>query len=80
MGIEARKFLDNALWNGNLTDLLLSRTAFLNTSLAANIYEVPVPAGATATSFVQTTLPADQRSGLLTNAAFLTARARSGRA
>ena len=45
LGIEARKFLDNALWNGNLTDLLLSRTAFLNSNLATMIYMVPVPAG-----------------------------------
>jgi hypothetical protein len=74
MGVESRKFLDNALWNGVLTDLLLSRTAFLNATLAANVYGVPVPGGATATSFVQTTLPADQRSGLLTNAGFLTTR------
>ena len=76
MGVEARKFLDNALWNGILTDLLLSRTAFLNSTLATNVYGVPVPGGATATSFVQTTLPADQRSGLLTNAGFLTTRSR----
>jgi len=36
-----------------------------------------VPAGATATNFVQTTLPASQRSGLLTNPGFLTAHATS---
>ena len=47
MRTEAQKFLDNALWNGNLTDLLLSRTTFLSTGLASNIYLVPVPAGAT---------------------------------
>ena len=56
-------------------DLLLSRTAFLNTTLAANVYGVAVPAGATTTTFVRTTLPADQRSGLLTNAGFLTVHA-----
>ena len=77
MTTEARLFLDEALWNGNLTDLLLSRTTFLNTNLATNIYMVPVPPGATATSFVQTTLPADRRAGLLTNAAWLTSRGRS---
>jgi hypothetical protein len=76
MGIEARKFLDNTLWNGNLTDLLLSRTAFLNSTLASSLYAVAVPADANATTFIQTTLPADQRSGLLTNAGFLTSRAR----
>jgi hypothetical protein len=76
MDTEARLFLDNALWNGNLTDLLTSRTTFLNANLASNIYAVPVPAGATATNFVQTTLPSEQRSGLLTNAAVLTSLAR----
>jgi hypothetical protein len=76
MGTEARLFLDNALWNGNLTDLLLSRTSFHNTSLAPDIYAIPPPAGATSTTFAPTTLPADQRSGLLTNAAFLTAGSR----
>ena len=41
------------------------------------IYDVPVPAGATPTNFVETTLPADQRAGMLTNAAFITTRARA---
>ena len=77
MGIEVRKFLDNVLWQGELTDLLLSRTAFLNSTLAVHIYGVPVPAGATETNFVATTLPADRRAGLLTNAAFLTSRGRA---
>jgi hypothetical protein len=76
MATEARRFLDNALWNGVLTDLLLSRTTFLNSNLAANIYGVATPPGATATSFIQTTLPAAQRSGLLTNAGLLTTRSR----
>jgi hypothetical protein len=78
---ETRMFFDNVLWNQSLTDILLSRTAFLNTSMARDIYGVPIPPGATDTSFVQTTLPADRRAGLLTNAAFLTSRGRSdGRA
>jgi hypothetical protein len=75
MGTEAHKFLDDALWNGILTDLLLSRTTFLNTNLADNIYMVSVPAGASATDFGRTLLPGEQRSGLLTSAAFLTSRA-----
>ena len=74
LGIESRMFLDDALWSGNLTDLLLSRRAFLNSNLATMVYMVPAPPGATPTSFVQTTLPADLRSGLLTNAALLTTR------
>jgi hypothetical protein len=79
MHTEAQKFLDNALWGGNLVDLLTSRTTFLNSNLASVLYKVPVPAGASATNFVQTTLPADQRAGMLTNAGFLTSRARSNR-
>ena len=74
METEARMFLDNTLWNENLTDLLQSRTAFLNTTLATQIYGVAAPAGATPTSFVRTTLPAEQRAGVLTNAGLLTAR------
>jgi hypothetical protein len=74
MGIEARRFLDRTLWSGRLRELLTSQTTFLNTELAASIYGVATPAGATATTFVEATLPADQRSGLLTNAAFLTSR------
>jgi hypothetical protein len=77
MGTEASMFLDEALWRGNLTDLLLSRTTFLNTNLATNIYAVQIPTGAP-TTFVRTTLPDDHtRSGLLTNAGFLAARART---
>ncbi|HVY38272.1 MAG TPA: DUF1592 domain-containing protein [Polyangia bacterium] len=77
MATEANKFLDNVLWNGNLTDILLSRTTYLNTGLAASIYNVPAPAGATSTNFAQVTLPSDQRAGILTNAAFITRAARS---
>jgi Protein of unknown function (DUF1592)/Protein of unknown function (DUF1588) len=74
---ESRKFLDQALWSGNLTDIFISRTTFLNAGLATNIYNVPIPSGATDTNFVKTTLPSDQRSGILTNAAFITSRGRS---
>jgi hypothetical protein len=69
---EARMFLDFTLWTRPLAELMTSRTTFLNTTLATDIYKVPAPAGATATAFVQTTLPAGERSGLLTNAGFLT--------
>jgi hypothetical protein len=81
MQTESRKFLDNVMWsNGSkLTDMLTSRTAFLNTGLATNIYKVPAPAGATGTNFAQTTLPDTQRSGIITNAGFITSRARSDR-
>ncbi len=81
MQTEARKFLDFTMWSpgSKVGDLLTSRTTFLNTGLASTIYKVPAPTGATGTNFVQTTLPADQRSGIITNAAFITARARSDR-
>jgi hypothetical protein len=73
---EAQLFLDETLWNGKVMDLLTSRKTFLNSNLASMIYNVPVPAGATPTNFVATELPADQRSGILTNAGFITTRAR----
>jgi hypothetical protein len=74
---EANRFVKNIMFNGQLTDLFLSRTTFLNPLLATEVYKVPVPTGATSTNYVQATLPSDQRAGLLTNAAFLTARSRS---
>ena len=77
MSTDAQMFLDDVLWNGNLNDLLLSRTAYVNTRLAETVYKVPVPSGATLDNFVKVTLPSDQRAGMLTNAGFLTARSRS---
>ncbi len=76
---ESQMFLDNVLWgsNGKLNDILLSRTTFVNTRLAQQVYNIPVPSGATLDTFMQATLPADQRAGILTNAGFLTARSRS---
>jgi hypothetical protein len=74
---ESYRFLYDAMWNGKVMDLITSRKAFLNSNLATMIYNVPMPAGATPTNFVETTLPADQRSGLLTNAGFITRMARA---
>ncbi|HMF39530.1 MAG TPA: DUF1592 domain-containing protein [Polyangia bacterium] len=81
MGTETQMFLDNVLWaNGSkLNDMLLSRTSFVNSRMAQEVYNIPIPAGADAndlTKFGQATLPMD-RSGILTNAGFLTARSRS---
>ena len=70
-------FLGDVMWNGKVTDLLTSRKAFLNSNLASMIYGVPVPAGATATHFTETMLPADERAGMLTDAGFLTRLARA---
>lgn len=77
MATDAQMFLDDVLWSGTLNDLLLSRTAYVNTRLAETVYKIATPAGATQDNFVRVTLPSDQRSGILTNAAFLAARARS---
>jgi hypothetical protein len=76
MGTEGQMFLDDVLWNGNVSDLLLSKTGYVNTRLADTVYKIPQPAGVALDKFVKVTLPAD-RAGMLTNAAFLTARSRS---
>jgi hypothetical protein len=73
MGIETQMFLDHVLWKEDLSGLLLSRRAFLNTNLASNIYALdPPPAGSSITTFAETALPIAERSGLLTNPGFLT--------
>ena len=74
---SSRMFLDNVMWNGKVLDMITSRTAYVNPNLATMIYEVPVPAGATPTNFVAATLPADKRAGIITDAGFITTRARS---
>jgi hypothetical protein len=71
---EAQRFLDHTLWNLDLTALVSSRTTFLNSTLATTTYHVPVPPGADETTFVETTLPAGERAGLLTNAGFIALR------
>lgn len=80
MQTESRMFLDRALWGGELGELVSSRVTFLNTRLATAIYDVAPPAGATDMTFVETTLPRDQRAGLFTNAGYLTTNATAGRA
>jgi hypothetical protein len=75
--MSSRMFLDNVMWNGKVLDMITSRTAFVNNNLATMVYNVPVPAGATATNFVATTLPSDKRAGIITDAGFITTRARS---
>jgi len=77
MATDAQMFLDDVLWNGELKDLLLSQTAYVNTRLAETVYKISAPSGATQDIFKKVTLPADQRSGMLTNAGFLAARSRS---
>ena len=77
MATESRMFLDEVLWHGQLGDLMTSTASFVNTDLATIVYGIPAPAGATATDFVRVELPADQRAGVLTRAAFLTELART---
>jgi hypothetical protein len=75
--MSSRLFLDDALWNGKVLDIVSSRKGFVNTNLATMVYNVPVPANATNTNFVATMLDPKERSGLLTDAGFITTRARS---
>jgi len=75
---EAEFFLQNTLWTGKLTDILLSKKATVNASLAKiyGITQFP-PAGTSldADGFATVDLPST-RIGLLTQAAFLTTRSR----
>jgi hypothetical protein len=74
---EAQLFLNDALWNRPLTELLTSRRSFLNQSLAT-LYGVefaPAPGSMDSDGFAPLALP-DNRAGLLTMPAFLTARSR----
>jgi hypothetical protein len=73
---ETEEFLRATLFSGPLDELLTSRKTVVNPDLAA-LYGVAFPAEqpATADNFVAIELPA-ARAGLLTQAGFLTARAR----
>jgi PAS domain-containing protein len=73
---ETQDFLRSTVRGGTLDALVTSRRTVVNPALA-ELYEVPFPAGegSTADTFVEVELPAT-RSGLLTQAGFLTARAR----
>jgi hypothetical protein len=74
---ESELFVRNVLWNGKVTDFLTSRRAVINQSLA-DLYGVTFPppgAMLDADKFAVTDLPAN-RSGMLTQAAFLTSKAR----
>jgi hypothetical protein len=75
MGADMRKelslFVEEVLvkQKGSLSDLLTSRTTFVNSRLA-KIYGVDAP-GADDTTFVKVELPQAERSGLLTRSGFL---------
>lgn len=70
---EAELFLQNVLWSGQLTDLITSRRAYVN-SLTAPLYGLP-SAGRSADVFEPVELD-DSRAGLLTLAAFLMSKSR----
>ncbi len=74
---ETELFINHALWNGPLGNLLTSRTTFVNENLA-NLYGIAYPPAGSAPDadgFAQVELDAN-RAGLLTNPGFLTARSR----
>jgi hypothetical protein len=73
---ETDKFLRTTLWQGKLTDLLTSPTSFVDSTLA-NLYGVTYPGAANGTDFLQVTLPANQRAGILTQASIMTLKSRS---
>src|SRR5262245_26158629 len=73
---ETRRFLDRTLWgSGNLSEVLTSRTSFVNAALAS-LYGVPFSAG-NPSEFVEVALPASERAGLLTQASLLSALSRA---
>ena len=75
---ESKRFLYDVMWNGKVMDLITSRKTFVNTNLATMVYGLAAPpAGATPTNFVETTLPENERAGMLTNAGFITRAART---
>lgn len=78
MSREAQLFLSNNLWSGGLPQLLTTRKSNINSTLAP-LYGVTAfpPPGASldADGFALTELP-ETRAGILTQAAFLTARSR----
>jgi Protein of unknown function (DUF1592)/Protein of unknown function (DUF1588)/Protein of unknown function (DUF1595)/Protein of unknown function (DUF1587)/Protein of unknown function (DUF1585) len=72
---ESRQFVENVAPGGTLRDLLTSRRAWVNGDLA-RIYGVPAPADPAAWQEVE--LPAAERAGLLTRAAFLAGTSHRG--
>jgi hypothetical protein len=77
MKAEAREFLRVTLWQGRLADLLTSRRSAVNHDLAL-LYGVPLPnppGPAPGDGLIPVELPA-HRAGMLTQAGFLTTRAR----
>jgi hypothetical protein len=73
---ETDLFLQDTLWNGKVTDLLTSKTSYINSTLASYYGSAAPAAGAAdADGFGKVMLP-DTRAGILTQGGFLVARAR----
>lgn len=68
---ESLLFVQNVLGSGgSLRDLLVSRRAWLNRDLR-ELYGLPAQADLTVDAFAEVMLPASERAGILTRAAFL---------
>jgi hypothetical protein len=79
MAEETRRFVDQVLdGDGKLESLLGASWSVLSGPLY-ELYGVPRPAGAAATEWRKTDLPAGQRAGLLTQAGLLSALAKEDR-
>lgn len=74
---ETQLFVDDVLWQraAPVSELLTSRDTFVDQSLAS-LYGVPYT-GSAAGEFVRVSLPAEQRSGLLTQASLMSALSRT---
>lgn len=75
--MEGQRFLEQELWNAPLTNLLSGRRSFVDQALAT-LYGVPFPppnATLDAAGFASVELP-EERSGVLTQSAFLVSRSR----
>jgi hypothetical protein len=76
---ETKLFLQDVFWTrgADISEVLSSQTTFVD-SMLAELYGVDFP-GDDPAEFVQVTLPADQRSGMLTQASVMSARSRTDR-
>jgi len=72
---ETELFLNRVLWQGAVSDLMLSRHTFVNEDLAA-LYGIPYP-GTPGAGFVEVDLPDTQRAGLLSQISMMAIRSRT---
>ncbi|MBN8615628.1 MAG: DUF1592 domain-containing protein [Deltaproteobacteria bacterium] len=76
---ESERFVSHVLFegSGSFVDVLLDRTAFVTPRLAS-LYDVTIPSGTREDGWVEVQLPATERRGVLTRAAFLAGHAHEG--